>query len=89
MRGGHIPGAINLDWLDTMDRQNNLKLMPQMQALLDAHGITQDKSIITHCQTHHRSGLTYLIGKMLGYKIRAYHGSWSEWGNDSDTPIET
>ena len=89
MRGGHIPGAINLDWLDTMDRQNNLKLMPQMQALLDAHGITQDKSIITHCQTHHRSGLTYLIGKLLGYKIRAYHGSWSEWGNDSDTPIET
>jgi len=88
-RGGHIPGAINLDWLDTMDRHNNLKLMPQMQALLDSHGITHDKSIITHCQTHHRSGLTYLIGKMLGYNIRAYHGSWSEWGNDPDTPIET
>lgn len=88
-RGGHIPGAINLDWLETMDRQNSLKLKPQMQTLLDSHGITRDKSIITHCQTHHRSGLTYLIGKMLGYNIRAYHGSWSEWGNDPDTPIET
>jgi thiosulfate/3-mercaptopyruvate sulfurtransferase len=88
-RGGHIPGAINLDWLDTMDRRNNLKLMPEMQALLDSHGISTEKSIITHCQTHHRSGLTYLIGKILGYDIRAYHGSWSEWGNDPDTPVET
>ncbi|MBT3564150.1 MAG: sulfurtransferase, partial [Gammaproteobacteria bacterium] len=39
--------------------------------------------------THHRSGLTYLIGKSLGYDIKAYPGSWSEWGNHPDTPIET
>lgn len=87
-RGGHIPGAINLDWLDTMDTQNNLKLLSNLQALLDSRGLFRDKKIITHCQTHHRSGLTYLIGKMLGYNIRAYHGSWSEWGNEPDTPIE-
>ncbi|MDG1207545.1 MAG: sulfurtransferase, partial [Pseudomonadales bacterium] len=42
-----------------------------------------------HCQTHHRSGLTYLIGKILGFDIRAYDGSWAEWGNDPTTPIET
>jgi len=88
-RGGHIPGAINLDWLETMDRQNNLRMIQQMQQLLDSRGLNQGKSIITHCQTHHRSGLTYLIGKMLGYNIRAYHGSWSEWGNDPNTPVET
>ncbi len=88
-RGGHIPGAINLDWLDTMDRDNHLKLRTDMQALLDSKGFDRQKSIITHCQTHHRSGLTYLIGKMLGYNIRAYPGSWSEWGNETDTPIES
>ncbi len=88
-RGGHVPGAINLDWLDTMDEQNNLELMDGLQPLLESRGITRDKNIITHCQTHHRSGLTYLVGKMLGYNIRAYHGSWAEWGNDPDTPIET
>ncbi len=87
-RGGHIPGAINLDWLDTMDRTNGLRTRADIQALLDSIGITRNKSVITHCQTHHRSGLTWAIGKSLGYDIRAYHGSWSEWGNDPDTPIE-
>ena len=89
-RNGHIPGAINLDWLHTMDRNNNLRLLPlpRLQAMLDRLGITVDKKVITHCQTHHRSGLTYLIGKALGYNIRAYDGSWSEWGNHPDTPID-
>jgi thiosulfate/3-mercaptopyruvate sulfurtransferase len=51
-------------------------------------GIDKHKKIITHCETHHRSGLTYLVGKALGYDIRAYDGSWSEWGNHPNTPIE-
>ncbi|MFP6805953.1 MAG: rhodanese-like domain-containing protein [Pseudomonadales bacterium] len=87
-RSGHVPGAINLDWLDTMDHQNNLQMLGNLQDLLDSKGITKDKQVITHCQSHHRSGLTYLIGKKLGYNIRAYHGSWSEYGNDPDSPIE-
>lgn len=88
-RAGHIPGARNLDWLDTMDRDNHLKIRTDITNLLNDRGITADKQVITHCQTHHRSGLTYLIGKSLGYRIRAYDGSWSEWGNDPDTPVET
>jgi thiosulfate/3-mercaptopyruvate sulfurtransferase len=91
LRNGHIPGAINLDWLETMDRNNNLRLKPldQLREKLESLGITSDKAVITHCQTHHRSGLTYLIGKALGFNIRAYDGSWAEWGNHPDTPVET
>ena len=88
-RNGHIPGAINLDWLEVMDHDRQLRIRTDITELLKARGITADKSIITHCQTHHRSGLSYLIGKSLGYSIRAYDGSWTEWGNDPETPIET
>ncbi len=91
LRNGHIPGAVNLDWLDLMDRNNDLRLrpLPELEKRLRSLGITADKQIITHCHTHHRSGLTYLVGKALGMNIKAYDGSWSEWGNQSDTPIVT
>lgn len=91
-RGGHIPGAINIDWLELMDRNRQLRLVDlnRLQSQLDELGLSKDKTIITHCQTHHRSGLSYLAMKILGYpKIKGYHGSWSEWGNRDDTPIVT
>jgi len=91
LRAGHIPGAVNLDWLDTMDRNNNLRLLTlaQLQQMLQKIGINPGNEIITHCHTHHRSGLTYLIAKALGYKVKGYAGSWAEWGNSPDTPIAT
>ncbi|AKH70725.1 rhodanese-related sulfurtransferase [Spongiibacter sp. IMCC21906] len=90
--GGHIPGAINLDWLELIDKENNMRLkeLSSLQTRLNELGLSKDKSIITHCQTHHRSGLSYLLMKILGYpNIKGYHGSWGEWGNRNDTPIET
>lgn len=91
-RGGHIPGAINIDWLDLIDKQRNMRLvdLDSLQKQLNTLGLSKDKLIVTHCQTHHRSGLTYLAMKILGYpNIKAYDGSWSEWGNNDDTPIVT
>ena len=87
---GHIPDAVNVDWLELMDRGRHLRLIEDAEALLARHGIVRERDIVTHCQTHHRSGLTYMTARLLGFpRIRAYHGSWSEWGSRADTPIET
>ena len=90
-RAGHIPGAVNLDWLELMDRERNLRLhpLPLLQEKLKAIGIVPGKHIITHCQSHHRSSLSYFVARALGYTAQGYHGSWGEWGNLPDTPIES
>lgn len=89
-RGGHIPGAIHLEWTELHNDKGEIKPTEQIQALLTRAGLSGEKEIITHCQTHRRSGLSYFVGKkLLGYNmIKAYPGSWSEWGNDSNLPIE-
>lgn len=90
-RGGHMPGAVNYDWINAMDRRNNLKLKaPEvLKAELEKLGITPDKSIICHCQSHHRSSHTCIMLNALGFEqVKGYPGSWSEWGNDPTTPIE-
>ncbi|MDG1079564.1 MAG: rhodanese-like domain-containing protein [Porticoccaceae bacterium] len=88
-RGGHIPGAINIEWTELMDRQRNLRIREDAQALLSSAGLGRDKAIATHCQSHHRSGFTYMVARILDYKhISAYDGSWAEWGSLDHTPIE-
>lgn len=88
-RGGHIPGAINFEWTDAMDPTRNLRIRDDIAEHLQQLGLTPDKEIVTHCQTHRRSGFTYVVARSLGYpRVRAYAGSWAEWGNLPDTPID-
>ena len=88
-RGGRMPGAINCEWTSLMDPSRSLRIREDAAEMLKQLGLTPNKDIVTHCQTHHRSGFTYLVAKILGYpRIRGYHGSWSEWGNRDDTPVE-
>ena len=89
-RAGHIPGAVHLDWLELMQRDRGLRLIDDVAGLLERRGIGPQQDVIAHCQTHHRSGLAYMVARLLGFpRIRAYHGSWAEWGNRPDTPVET
>lgn len=91
-RAGHIPGAVHYNWESCIDRNidNRLRDLDSIRAELAERGITADKTVITHCQTHHRSSFSWLVGKLLGFNdIRAYPGAWSEWASRTDTPVAT
>ncbi|GIT48809.1 MAG: hypothetical protein Ct9H300mP14_07370 [Gammaproteobacteria bacterium] len=68
-RSGHIPGAVNLNWLDTIDANNHLRLKPRriLKDMLEARRIPPTREIITYCQTHHRSAHTWILLKSLDY----------------------
>jgi thiosulfate/3-mercaptopyruvate sulfurtransferase len=90
-RVGHIPGAVNMEWTEAMDLTRNLRLKaPEaLLARLTAADVTPDREVITYCHSHHRSAHTWLVLKSLGFKrVRGYPGSWSEWGNLPDMPVE-
>ncbi|WP_260294483.1 sulfurtransferase [Sedimenticola hydrogenitrophicus] len=89
-KAGHIPGAINMDWLLALDQQRNLRLKPDadLEQMLTDLGIRKEHEVITYCHTHHRSSLTYVMLKAQGFpRVKGYPGSWSDWGNRPDTPI--
>lgn len=89
--GGHIPSAVNLDWQQTIDFDNDRRLRPKSELLdmLAERGITPDLGVIVYCQTHHRSSHSYIMLRHLGFeRVSGYAGSWSQWGNRDDAPIE-
>jgi thiosulfate/3-mercaptopyruvate sulfurtransferase len=89
-RAGHIPGAVHCEWTELMDPSRHYRIREDARDYLADRGLTPDREIVTHCQSHHRSGFTYLVARLMDYpRIRGYHGSWSEWGNRDDTPVAT
>ena len=90
-RGGHIPNARHFEWSTALNRENHLKLHPleRTQQRLEQLGFNLKQPVVVYCQSHHRSGLAYILGRLLGWPIQAYDGAWSEWGNRLDSPIIT
>ncbi len=92
LRAGHIPGAVNIEWTQAIDRDRQMRLLPldELRRIYQDAGLDPSRETVVHCQTHQRSAHSYFVLKLLGFAhLRGYPGSWSDWGNDPETPIET
>jgi len=88
-RGGAIPGAINLEWKDNLREDGTFKPPEALGALYASAGITPDREVVTYCQGGYRAAHAYLALRLLGYsRVRNYTGSWKEWGDREDLPVE-
>lgn len=89
-RGGHIPGAVNIPWAKAVNDDGTFKSADELTKLYQTVGITPEKEIITYCRIGERSSHTWFVLKhLLGYPdVKNYDGSWTEWGNMIDNPIE-
>ncbi len=91
-RGGHIPGATPLNWVNLQKEVDGVKVLKseaEIRELLAAEGITPDRHVIAHCQTGIRSSYATLVLLGLGFKTaQNYDGSWIEWANNRSLPVE-
>lgn len=90
LRGGHIPTAKNIPWAKAVREDATFKSAEELRQLYAGQGFTPDKDIVAYCRIGERSSLTWFVLKyLLGYpRVRNYDGSWTEWGNLVNAPIE-
>ena len=88
VRAGHIPGAINVPWGLNVNTDGTFKTVAELKKLYADKGVDGKQNIITYCRIGERSSLTwFVLSEILGYNVKNYDGSWTEYGNSVGVPI--
>lgn len=88
-RGGHIPGAANVFWMQNLlSRENpSLRSVAELRKLYEEAGARAGRTVVTYCRTGGQASHAYFTLKYLGYDVVMYDGSFFEWSNTAGTPV--
>jgi thiosulfate/3-mercaptopyruvate sulfurtransferase len=88
VRAGHIPGAENVPWGSIVQEDGTFKPAEEIKAIYAAKGIDGSRPIVTYCRIGERSSHTWFaLKRILGYDVKNYDGSWTEYGNAVGVPV--